>query len=263
MSDARNDELERFLLQAREIHRRVAQECRETRAVMFTDVTGSTSFFERHGDFGGLLLLREYNRVMTPIIAGHGGSIVKTLGDGLLVVFPTVNEAGRAAVQMQQRTQEASLDSSGASAVAITIAIHAGDIFRYNDDVFGDVINVTARVSSFTNPSTILMTEAARRQLDESEFLTSFATKAYMKGKAEPIELFHIYWRAEELDKLRGASVDKRTRAFVSTATPHTDAQVRFLEAFSRRLFAVGVEPCSSGRLPTTRRTQSERSRAR
>ena len=243
MSDLGKGDLEQFLLQAREINRRVAEECRETCTVMFTDVTASTSFFERHGDFDGLMLVQEYNRMMTPIITGHGGSIVKTLGDGLLVVFPSPDKACGAAVEMQRSTEEVNLNLSGGAKITITVAIHAGDIFRYKDDVFGDVINVTARVSSLTNPGAILLTEPVKQQLHEVEFVTSFATRAYLKGKTEPFELFHLHWNRDELVKLQGGTPRPRARAFISTVTPHTDAQVRFVEAFSRRLFTVGVEP--------------------
>lgn len=252
MTDTGQGGLERFLSQAREINRRVAEEYRETCAVMFTDVTASTAFFERHGDFDGLILLREYNRIMVPIITRHGGSIVKTLGDGLLVVFPDPAGACRAAVEMQQSAQEANSSLPGASTITITVAIHAGDVFRYNNDVFGDVINVTARVSSVTNPSTILLTEPAKRSLSNTEFITSFATRAHLKGKAEPFELYHLHWRADELAKLQRVESNKRVRAFVSTVTPHTDAQVRFVEAFSRRLFTLGVEPIFLSVCPRT-----------
>ena len=243
MTDPGTGDLERFLLQARELNRRVAEECRETHAVMFTDLTASTSFFERHGDFEGLLLLQEYNRLMAPIIAQHGGSIVKSLGDGLLIVFPSPDHACRAALEMQQSTQEVNSHLSGASTITITVAIHVGEIFRYNGDVFGDVINVTARVSSLTNPGTILITQTVKGALSSSEFVASFATRAILKGKLEPLDLYHLHWRRDELAKLAGNQTGKRVRAFVSTVTPHADVQVRFVEAFSRRLFTLGVEP--------------------
>ena len=243
MSDASKADLERFIAQATEINRRVAEECRERCAVMFTDVTASTSFFDRHGDFDGVILLREYNRFMTPIITRHHGSIVKTLGDGLLVVFPTPNDACRAAVDMQRSSLEVDAHLSRTSGITITVAIHAGDVFRYHDDVFGDVINVTARVSSVTNPGTILVTEPVRSALGDTEFVTSFATRALVKGKPEPLELFHLHWRPEELEKLRTSPGGRKARAFVSTVTPHNDIQVRFIESFCRRLFTLGVEP--------------------
>src|SRR5205814_100334 len=128
------------------------------------------------------------NGLMTPIITRHGGSIVKTLGDGLLVVFPTPAAACHAAVEMQRSSQEVNVHLSRASAITITVAIHAGDVFRYNEDVFGDVINVTARVSSITNPGTILLTQPVRSVLSDAEFVTSFATRAFLKGKSEPLE---------------------------------------------------------------------------
>ena len=243
MTDAGRSELDEFLLQARELNRRVAEECRESCAVMFTDVTASTAFFERHGDFDGLLLLREYNHFMLPIIAQQGGSIVKTLGDGLLVVFPSPESACRAAIEMQRSAQKVNSSLPGSSTITITVAIHAGEIFRYNNDVFGDVINTTARVSSVTNPGTILLTEAASKQLKDIEFITSFATRTHFKGKTDAFQLYHLHWRPEELEKLRSVEARTKIRAFVSTVTPHTDAQVRFVESFSRRLFTMGVEP--------------------
>jgi adenylate cyclase len=100
---------------------------------------------------------------MRPIIARHEGTIVKSLGDGLLVTFPNSEQACTAAIEMQQHTQTDKLNLTGGAKIAITVAVHTGDVFLYKDDLFGDVINTTARVSSITNPSTILITNAVRR----------------------------------------------------------------------------------------------------
>jgi class 3 adenylate cyclase len=242
MANFHQHDLERFLREAKEINRRVSEEFRERRAVMFSDVTASTAFFEKHGDFDGLILIHEYNRLMTPIIARHHGEIIKTLGDGLMVVFPDPPLACHAAIEMQRATQEINLNLPGSSTLTITVAVHAGDVFKYQNDVFGDVINTTARVSSLTNPGNILLTEVVKNSIDGADFITSFATHAQLKGKTDPIALYNLHWHPDELEKLRLAKGSKRVRAFISSVTPHSDPQTRFVEAFCRRLFTAGIE---------------------
>lgn len=243
MANFDQGDLDRFLTEAKEINRRVAEECRQNCAVMFSDVTASTAFFERHGDFVGLLLLKEYNKFMAPIVSRYAGEIIKTMGDGLLIIFPDAQRACHAAIEMQQSSQKINLNLSTASNLTITVAIHAGDIFKYQNDVFGDVINTTSRVSSLTNPGSILLTEAVKNLLDETDFITSFATHAQLKGKTDPFQLYNLHWHPDELEKLKLKNGARRVTAFISSVTPHSDAQIRFVEAFCRRLFTLGVEP--------------------
>lgn len=244
MTKKDSSEVEGYFKQIEEIRQKVGDEFRAHRAVMFTDITASTAFFANHGDFEGVYLLYQYTQEMIPVIQKHGGEVVKTLGDGLLVVFADPVEACRAAIEMQLGTSRVNPKLGSPEEIAITVALHYGEVFFYREDVFGDVINTTSRISSLTNPGTILLSQDMKQQVADSEFAISYATKSELKGKPQPMVLHHLHWNPSEVQSLTSGKATCAAKAFVSTVTPHIDKQVRFIEAFSRRLYSMGIEPC-------------------
>src|SRR6266545_6033921 len=71
-------------------------------AVMFTDIKGSTSYFEKHGDIAGLLMVSDCNEKLRQVVEGHGGQVIKTIGDAIMATFGDCTEAVVAAIEMQR-----------------------------------------------------------------------------------------------------------------------------------------------------------------
>src|SRR6185436_2613960 len=74
--------------------------------VLFTDIVGVTSYFDRHGDTRGFRLIDTHNKLLIPIVESHGGVVVKTIGDAIMATFPRADSAAFAAVAMQEALEE-------------------------------------------------------------------------------------------------------------------------------------------------------------
>jgi adenylate cyclase len=121
--------------------------------VMFTDLEGFTSYTATRGDEAASALLAQHHRGVAPIIRGRGGRIVKRLGDGLLLTFPTADSALLAGLD---------LSSTNPPPLRLRAGAHLGDVMVSHDDVLGHVVNVAARVTDRAAGGEFLVTEQVR-----------------------------------------------------------------------------------------------------
>src|SRR3954452_22544601 len=113
---------------------------RRSVAVMFTDIKGSTSYFERHGDIAGLMMVSECNEKLRTAVERHGGRMIKTIGDAIMARFEDFPEAVQAAVEMQCELRDFNLNKAPDDRVAIRIGVNYGTGIVRSNDVFGDVV---------------------------------------------------------------------------------------------------------------------------
>ena len=106
--------------------------------------------------------LREF---LEPTIAEHRGRIVKRTGDGILIEFSSVVDATRCAIQTQRGMAERNADVRADQRIEIRIGIHVGDIIIEEGDIFGDGVNIAARLESIAQPGGICLSEDAYRQV--------------------------------------------------------------------------------------------------
>ncbi len=119
---------------------------RRLAAIVSADVVGYSRLMGE--DEGGTLNALRAHRtdLIDPLIAEHGGRIVKTMGDGLLLEFPSVVEAVACTIAMQQGMAERNADVAGDYAIRFRIGIHLGDVIVEGNDIFGDGVNIAARL---------------------------------------------------------------------------------------------------------------------
>ncbi|SEP24144.1 adenylate cyclase [Rhodospirillales bacterium URHD0017] len=144
-------------------HRRLA-------AIVSADVAGYSLLMGRD-ETGTLVALKAIRQeVVDPAIASHGGRIVKTTGDGLLLEFPSVVNAVRCAVEVQMAMADRSAEVAEDRRIAFRIGINLGDIIVDDDDIFGDGVNVAARLEEIAPPGGICISsrvyEDVRDRLD-------------------------------------------------------------------------------------------------
>ncbi|RMG18825.1 MAG: CHAT domain-containing protein [Deltaproteobacteria bacterium] len=195
MADASKD-LER-LLEAREaIDRRIKAEHARHLAVLFTDLVGSTEYFERHGDIEGVALVRRVNEVLIPEVERHQGRVVKTIGDAVMAVFEAPEQAVAAAVAMQ-RALAARRAEAPEPLLPVRIGIHYGEVVEDGGDVFGDAVNTASRVESAARPHEIWISRAAR---PEGELAAALEPRGSvpLKGKQAPLEVYAVRWEEGE-----------------------------------------------------------------
>lgn len=125
--------------------------------VLFADISGSTAIYEQLGDAAAVELIQGLLGRMEEECYFHRGVVIKSIGDELLCTFPDVVSGLAAATAMQQ--QAAAVAGPGGRALALRIGMHFGPALEERGDVFGDAVNVAARVVEFARPGQVLITE--------------------------------------------------------------------------------------------------------
>ena len=167
---------------------------RRSVTVMFTDIKGSTEFFEKFGDIAGLAMVHECNGLQRSVIEQHGGRVIKTIGDSVMAAFDDCNESIRAAVEIQRKLKAQNAARKPEDAMLVRIGLHYGTGIVKSDDVFGDVVNVASRVESLAQPLQIIISDSLRQQIATSNFDVVFLGRFRLKGKSEDRDLFSVQW---------------------------------------------------------------------
>ncbi|CAK0742850.1 Adenylate/guanylate cyclase domain-containing protein [Azospirillaceae bacterium] len=164
-------------------------------AILFVDIVGSTGLYEKLGNIKGSSLTQELLRQLAAAVESQKGQVIKSLGDGLLCVFPQADSAGNAANAM--------IESQNLSTLKIRIGIHFGSVVEHNGDIFGDAINIAARVEAMAKPGEILATEEVIIRF--SAFLRNFCVlidSTVVKGKTVPIAIYQVRRKEDDHDNL-------------------------------------------------------------
>lgn len=170
--------------------------------ILFSDIKGSTSYFERKGDVEGVAMLERHNDLLLPCIEGNNGRLVKTIGDALMTEFRDPVDALRAAVQMQNALFEDGRDRSESEQIHIRIGVHTGLALIRGNDVFGDVVNAAARVQSKALPDQILITDSLVSAARTAGCQIGRMGRTKLEGKEEPIDVFTMAWSAASTQRL-------------------------------------------------------------
>lgn len=180
-------------------------------AVLFADVAGSTRLYEQVGDAVALATIGRCLALAESVARGHGGRLVKTIGDEAMLVFVSADHAVAAANDIQ--TGMAGLPAQGNVRVAFRIGVHSGPAIETAGDVFGDSVNVAARMVALAKTGQVILSEAAaealspwlRRRLREVDVLT-------VKGKERDIRVFELLWQ-DATDEVTAVSTRAPVRA--------------------------------------------------
>lgn len=164
-----------------------------TLATLFADIAGSTKLYEKYGDTTAHAVIDACLDALKAATSEFGGRCIKTIGDEVMAVFPSAEAACQAAVEMQWRAAE--LPTPAGEPIAIRIGFHYGAAVERDGDVFGDSVNVAARLTEVANPRQIITSAQAIACLPPA--LAAGARRLWplpLKGKAEPLELLEILW---------------------------------------------------------------------
>src|SRR5712675_2362288 len=138
----------------------MAREQRRLSAIIAADVVGYSRLMGRD-ESGTLAHLREHRKHrFEPTIARHGGRLVKLTGDGALVEFSSAVDALGAAIEFQQAMAEANRDQPEDTRIVFRIGLHLGDLIVDGDDLYGDGVNVAARLEAEAPPGEIIVSRA-------------------------------------------------------------------------------------------------------
>src|SRR5215212_2621274 len=167
---------------------------RRLAAIMAADVVGYSRLMEVD-ETGTLARLKTHRlELIDPVIAKNKGRIIKTTGDGLLVEFQSVTDAVQCAAEIQRRMSRRNSDVPPARMIQFRIGINVGDVIVEGSDIFGDGVNVAARMESLAEPGEIYVSASVRDQvgqrLDSIDF-GDLGEKA-LKNIARPVRVFRV-----------------------------------------------------------------------
>ena len=162
-------------------------------AVLFADVSGSTRLYETLGDAAAHRIVAQLLEQLREDVAAGSGRVVKTLGDELMAAFPGAPGAIAAARSMQQGFARAvrSPDAPG----GIRIGLHFGPVLEEAGDVFGDTVNVAARLAALAKVGQILTTRETLARVPAAERgETRHVDRARLHGKREELDVVELLW---------------------------------------------------------------------
>jgi adenylate cyclase len=166
--------------------RQVSATQRKLTTIFSADVQGYSRLMEADEE-GTLATLKQYRDAMARLIASHGGRVVNTWGDGLLAEFPSVVEAVRAAVDVQNELAEHNAGRSSESRMLFRIGINLGDVIVEGDDIYGDGVNIAARLQTQAVPGGVVISNTVYDQVRNKvpvgfEFLGNLSVKNIEEG---------------------------------------------------------------------------------
>lgn len=195
-------------------------------AVMFTDIVGYSALASAD-ERRALTLLEEHRRILRPAIQGHHGVEVKTIGDAFLVEFASAVDAVECAAEMQRLMEGFAQNKDSRDRIRIRIGVHVGDIVHREGDVFGDAVNVAARVEPLANPGGICVT---RQVVDQVQRKVPFEMESMgvreLKNIGYPVEVFRL--KLEPKEAAGGAALDVHRLAVLPFANMSSDPSDRY-----------------------------------
>lgn len=166
--------------------------------VVFTDLHGSTAVFEALGNALATEAVTEITTWIGQQCVLHGGRIVKTLGDGVLAMFPDGQKAVNAVVELQRAHSKRIQRSSLSLRMPMRVGVASGEVEIVAGDCYGDAVNVAARLCDLCGPYQIWANAAALTDVRETQGMTfRVLGPISIRGRAEPCTVYQIEWHED------------------------------------------------------------------
>jgi adenylate cyclase len=201
---------------------------RRLAAILAADVAGYSRLTSADEEGTHVQLQAHLRALVDPKIAEHRGRVVKNTGDGMLAEFSSVVDALRCALDVQRGMAERNAEVPDEKRIEFRISINVGDVIIDRDDIFGDGVNVAARLEGLAKPGGICISEDAHRQV-RGKFDVTFedAGEQQLKNIARPVRVFRV-----ALDNARSAK---------PISQPHNAALAVRRDRSSGRVTAIGA----------------------
>jgi class 3 adenylate cyclase/pimeloyl-ACP methyl ester carboxylesterase len=172
--------------------------------ILFSDVEGSTSLTERLGDAKAREVLRTYERIVRDALRAHGGSEVKSLGDGFMASFSSGTRALECAIAIQRAfadynaalLRQAQDEHTEPVEVRVRIGLNAGEPIAEEEDLFGTAVNMAARIADQAEGGEILVANVVRELAAGKGFLFVDRGEVIIRGFEDPVRLYEVRWEA-------------------------------------------------------------------
>jgi class 3 adenylate cyclase len=163
------------------------------RTILFTDVEGSTALTERLGDAKAREVLRAHERMVREALRAHGGAEIKATGDGFMASFPSATGALECAIAMQRAFAEH--NETAEEPLWVRIGLNAGEPIAEEEDLYGTVVIMAARIAAKAEGGEILAANVVRELAAGKGFLFADRGEVALRGFEDPVRLYDVRWR--------------------------------------------------------------------
>ena len=192
---------------------------------MFTDMVDYTTMSEINEALA-LALLEEHKLLLRPTFSRHGGRVVKTIGDGFLVEFPSALEAVRCALEIQQLMYKRNQRVPSERKILLRVAVHLGDVEHRDGDVYGDTVNIASRIQSLADPGGICITQQVFDHVRNSEEFRAVALgQNQLKNVQIPVQAYRVLPPTGDHKLTKEEDLEPRRVAALPLATLSSDQQ--------------------------------------
>jgi class 3 adenylate cyclase len=161
--------------------------------ILFTDMEGSTALTQRLGDAKARELLRTHEGIVRDALKAHGGSEVKTMGDGFMASFSSATRALECAIAMQRAF--AQHNETAEEPIRVRVGLNAGEPIVEEADLFGTAVNLAARIAAKAEGGEVLASDVVRQLVAGKGFLFSDRGDVALRGFEDPVRLYEVRWR--------------------------------------------------------------------
>lgn len=170
-------------------------------AILFADIAQSTHIYETLGDKTAKNLIDASISVLSEVTVKYQGTVIKTIGDEIMCTFPTANDAVEAAIEMHQSLGDMPFpENPDYGSPNIYVGIQFGTVIKEGGDVFGDAVNVAARMVALAKQRQIITTEGTVKLLSaEQQSSARCIDKTTVKGKSGVLRIYEVIWEEHDL----------------------------------------------------------------
>ena len=158
--------------------------------VLFTDLVGHTAMMSRLSDERGRAVLREHERITREVLKAHGGTEVKTMGDGFMASFGSVTRAVECAIALQRAFAEREGEP-----LSVRVGLNAGEPIEEDGDLFGATVILASRIAAKAEGGEILVADTVRGLCSGKGFLFADRGEFVAKGFEEALRVYDVRWR--------------------------------------------------------------------
>ncbi len=183
----------------------------KTLSIMFTDIKGFTSRTSSTSRSDMIEMLKTHDDILTPVIIDYGGTLIKTIGDAFLVTFESPTDAVLSGIALQEKLQEFNESLPDDKKIEIRIAINTGEVSLKDGDIYGEAVNIAARVEGLADANQIFFTEATYLSMNKSEVPSAEIGYRLLKGIPEKIKVYKVLQEHNKQKvKLISAKIDEK-----------------------------------------------------
>jgi class 3 adenylate cyclase len=162
--------------------------------ILFTDMEDSTSLTQRLGDARAQEVLRIHNGIVREAIEAHGGAVIKHTGDGIMASLTSTSRALDCAIAIQRAFARHN-ESSPSTPIRVRIGLNTGEPVAEDQDLFGTVVQVAARICAHAEPGQILASMVVRELAAGKRFMFVDRGAVALRGFEEIAQLYEVKWR--------------------------------------------------------------------